>query len=243
MTEVNLSLPKDVTAEDEDFLGNSGLLESGAYKGTIEMIYIDYSRNGAMNINLHFNYKGNVRKFTEYISNRAGEFTYQDKRTGKPKAMPGYALMNSLFMLVNNKPLSDQTLESKMVKIYDYNKKAEVPKEVQVFTELLNQPISIGILKVSEEKTTAESNYQQGTGEFRESNQIDKFFDPTTGQTSTEKDSGKDPSFLSKWKNRNDNKVKVKKAPKPGTPSEGKAGMPGQSNTNASGSPANPFDD
>ena len=230
---IDLNLPENTVIEKEkDVLPEGRILESGLYKGTVDMVYLDTNAKGTKLIVIHMKRGSRIYKFTNYISNRQGGYTYVDKKTGQNKPLPGYSLMDSFFKLMTGQGIADQTVVEKKVKVWDYATSKEQPKDVLVFEHLLNKEMSAGILNVSSEKTTKESEWKQGTGEFRESNEFDKFFDPSTGQTISEKEANKDASFLLKWKERNDGKTRIKKAPIPGTPNNSGAttGMPESTN-------------
>lgn len=222
----SLSLPTGIKAEEErDSLG-SGPVPSNVYAGTVELVYMDKSEGGAMSVNIHFKTDDRTLRQTVYISNKKGEFTYKDK-DGNAKPLPGYSQMNAFFQALTGKGIDQQTLENKTIKIYDFEAKAEKPVERQVFMDAIRKPLAIGVLLVSEEKTTKESGYKDGTGEFRESNEFDKFFDASNGLTNVEKKAGDtEPKFLEQWKQKNVGNVKVKKAKNPGTPGGAKAGAP-----------------
>lgn len=233
----NLSLPEGMAPEeDKDVLGSGGVLESGVYKGTIEMVYLDASDSGAKRINIHFKRGESVVKNTTYISARPDDpakpdevrFTYIDKKTGNPKPLPGYSQMNAFFEATTGKGITDQPSEVKMVKVYNYEAKKELPTEVTVFTGPIGKEIAIGILKISEEKATKESRYKQGTGEFREYNEFAKYFDANNGQTTAEKEAGVSVAeFLPKWKDKHTGKTRVKRAAIPSTtPTGATAGAP-----------------
>ena len=230
---MSFALPEGVAAEEEkDSLGGGVVVDANVYKGIIENVYQDKSDGGAISINIHFKMEdGKVLKQTTYISNRAGGFTYT--RDGKSNPLPGYSQMNSFFKAVTGKGIAEnQATEEKMVKIYKDNKETPLPRDC--FVDAIEKEVAIGILKISEEKTTKSGGKDDkgkdiyvGTGEFREINEFDKFFDADTGLTIVEKLAGETiPDFLNKWKEKNAGKVKVKKAKISGTASGATAGAP-----------------
>jgi hypothetical protein len=228
---MDLSLPTNVVAEaDRDVIGGGYIVDSDVYKGHVELMYLDKSVNGAISVNIHFNTGKQVLKNTVYISNRSGGFTYEDKRDGSTKPLPGYSQMNAMFLAINGKPLGEQDKEEKVINIYDYSVGKELPVSRTVFVETLNAPLAIGVLKISEEKATKDSGYKQGTGEFRELNEFDKFFNADSGLTLTEQAAGEtEPAFLAKWKKSKKGIVKVKNAKIPGIAGGAVAGAPGAS--------------
>lgn len=224
MTDFNL--PTGVQAEEEKDTLGSGPLPSDVYAGMVELVYLDKAASGAKSINIHFKTKeGQSVRQTVYISNKKGEYTYE--RDGKQSPLPGYSQMDHFFKALTGKGLNEQSLEEKTIKIYDFEAKAEKPVQRQVFMGAINKPLAIGIILVSEEKTTKESNYKDGTGEFRELNEFHKFFDASSGLTNSEKAAGEtEPAFLQKWKEKWVGQTKVKKAKNPGTASGATAGAP-----------------
>jgi hypothetical protein len=225
---MDLSLKSGVQVEEErDVLGGMTVLESGIYKGTVELAYMDESKNGALCVVIHFKTeKGVLIKETTYISNRNKEFTYN--RDGKDHTLPGYNIMNSFFDAIAGCDLgtAGRGTEKKVINVWDYDAKKELPVNREVFTDILGKELAIGIIKVSEEKTTPESNYKEGTGEFREKNEFSKFFDADNGLTVTEKKAGEtEPAFFHEWKKGKEDYVKVKKA-KVSAKTGGTSGMP-----------------
>jgi len=135
--------------------------------------------------------------------------------------------MNSFFLGVTGKGLGQQETTKKTIKIYDFESKSDKPVEVDVFTDALGQKLAIAIMKISEEITTKESMYQDGTGKFRDQNEFVKFFDASTGLTVAEKTRGDtSPKFLNEWKDKYTGKTRVKKAKNPGVATGAVDGAP-----------------
>lgn len=219
---MDFNLPSSVVAEEEkDIVATGGPLEAGVYPGVVELVFLDKAESGAININIHFNTGSRIVRQTTYISNRSGGFTYH--KDGKDHPLPGYSQMDHFFKAVTGKGLNQQATEEKTIKLYDYNAQKEVPVTRTVFMEALGKPIAAGIIQISEEKTTKESGYKDGTGEFRQYNEFDKWFNAETGMTRLEEldDSVTEASFIHTWKEKNVGQVKVKKAKNPGAAKTG----------------------
>lgn len=219
---MDLNLPSSVQAEEEkDIVASGGVLDAAVYKGTVELVYMDKAASGAININIHFNNGSRVIRQTIYISNKKGGFTYH--KDGKDFPLPGYSQVDHFFKAVTSKGIAQQVTEEKTIKIYDYDAKKELPQQRTVFMEALGKPMAVGVIKVSEEKTTKDSGYVDGTGEFREYNEFDKWFNAETGMTRLEEldDSITEATFIHKWKEKNEGKVKVKRAKNPGAAASG----------------------
>ncbi len=232
---MDLNLPSNVVLEEERDSVGGGTLESGVYLGVIELAYLDAAPSGAISVNINFKTDANrnVRQ-TIYISNKKGEFVYKNK-DNKDNPLPGYAQMDAFFTAVTGKGIAQQSLEEKVINIYNYDLKKEVPQTRKVFMDILNKPIAAGILQVSEERTTKDSNYTVGTGEYREFNEFNKWFDADTGLTNVEKKAGEtEPKVLELWKTVNKGKKVVRNA---ATRDTSKAGAPGASNSPANKKP------
>ena len=211
---LDLNLPTGVTVEKEkDSLGGGQVLDTGIYKGVLEMCYHGVTDKGTNFIDLHFKYKNNVYKHKEYISNRDGEFSVT--KDGVTRPMFGYAKMDSLFKLITGRSLAENggTTDKRFIKIFDFATMKDKNTEVEVFTDVLNIPVAIAISKINEEKTTPESNYTVGTGEFRQKNTFVKYFNADTGLTLAEiADGVKSPVFFNSWRKKYDGVTITKKA-------------------------------
>lgn len=218
-----------VVEEDQDTLGGGGVQESGLYDCTIKLAYITKSAGGAMAINLVLETDRKVSINQQiYISSgdaKGNKFTYTDKKSGEEKPLPGYSQINSLCQSAIGKQLKDLDPEEKILNLYDYNAKKEIPTKVPVITELLNAPITVGLLKQTEDKRAkdATGNYV-ATGETRDINVISKVFRTEGRLTNAEIAAGATTGeFAKKWLEKNkgvvvDKSTKVANAPQTGLP-------------------------
>ena len=196
---MDLNLPSDVKVEKERDSVGRGALASDVYKGVVELVYLDKSAGGAISVNIQFKTQDQVVNQTVYISNRKGKFTYAGKNGDAP--LPGYSQMDAFFTALTGKNLAQQAKEDKVINLYDFEARKELPVKREVFIDALNLPIACGITLVKEEKTTKESNYKEGTGEYYTKNEFNKWFDADTGLTAVEKQAGEtSPKFLEAWK-------------------------------------------
>jgi hypothetical protein len=188
-----------------------GPIAGGIYPSTITMAYASKSRGGAQALTLHLETdSGHEYKQDIYATSGTAKGclnTYVDKNTGKKEYLPGFLLIESLCLLAVGKPVSELSAEDKLVNIWSYDAKKEVPTEVPVLTELLGKRIEAGILKVFNNK-----NVNQGTqeapnwvksNEVEEKNEIDKFFRATDHMTTAEIRGGSEASYWTKWPERN----------------------------------------
>jgi hypothetical protein len=202
--------------KDEDVVGGglSFTVDTGADDYTIELAYISESQAGAKAINLHLKNAGAMLRQTIYFtSNKAKgqKTTYTHKQTGKEHNLPGYALLKGLARVVANKDFDDLNDEKKIVKLYNWDQKKEVPTEVDILPELMGQQVIACVYKVIEDKKTkADDGSYVPTGETREVNEIVKFCQAGTGLAPTEVVSGESIDFLADWKETHTGKVKDK---------------------------------
>lgn len=195
-------------AEDSDSLGGGGfLVDTGVYDATIKMAYAIESKGGAAGVVFEFETdKKQTIRMTEYISSgndKGNKNFYIDKETGEEKLLPGYLKVDGICLLATQKELSAQTWEEKLVPIYNYDAKSDVPTKVAVATSLIGTKLKLGMLKINENKT--KKNDSTGKydpiNEAREINEVNKVFHAETGKTITEyREKIENADFLAKWK-------------------------------------------
>lgn len=164
---------------EDDFLGGGGVLDTDIYPAEIKYAYIGKAQNSdARNLTLCLKVNGLEITRSIWMTNRNGDVTYKDKKTGEEKNLPGFNQVNGLCMLIASKEVGDMDVEEKTLSLYDYESKKEVPQAVDCFTELHGEKIQVAIQKQIVDKT--EKNESTGeyepTGETRETNEFIKFF-------------------------------------------------------------------
>ena len=163
--------------------------------------------------------EGREVKMREYFvsGDAKGNKTYYEKKDEKTGAMtrfplPGFSIVDSLAKLVTGKSImpvtdaagnvvSQQQVEKKTIKLYDYQAKAEVDTEVDMFMEMVGKPVKACVLHTIEDQTSkndATGKYEPN-GKTRALNTIDKFLDPQTSKTSAELAAGVDSAFAADW--------------------------------------------
>lgn len=164
---------------EDDFIGGGGVLDTDIYEGVIKYAYIGKAANSdAQNVTVSVTIGNREITKSIWMTNRKGDVTYKDKKTGEEKNLPGYNQINGLCMLLCSKEVGDMDVEEKTLNLYDYESKKEVPQAVQCFTELHGMSLQVAIQKQIVDKT--EKNKSTGdyepTGETREVNEFIKFF-------------------------------------------------------------------
>lgn len=222
----------------EDRLGGFQSYETDAYDATIKLAYAGKSANGAQSVNFVFDLAGGKEyRETVWVTNRKGEnwFLNQNDKT-KKVPLPGFTVVNDICLMTTDKPLAEQDTEEKVVKIYDFDEKKEMPKSVDVLVGLLGQKVTLGILATLENKSKKnDAGDYEATAEERTVNSIDKVFHEPTKLTTTEAEQGlTEGVFYTSWVERNKGKTRDKREIKDGQ--AGTAGRPGKGTS--SGPPA-----
>lgn len=208
----NLDASNAETSEDR-VGGGFQPIPSGIYDATIKLVYAGKARNSdAQNVTVHLDINGHEHRETVYITNRNGEPTFKDKETGKDVKLPGYQLIDELCMFANEQHITEQEAETKVVKLYNFDEKKELPTEVPVMTALLGKPIKVAIQRVIEDKRKQGSDGQyHPTGETRTLNEMVKVMHPETGRTMNEYIGGTEqPEYMREWTKLNEGKDRNK---------------------------------
>jgi hypothetical protein len=210
--------------EAQDRIGGFNPFSSDAYDAKIKMAYAITSQGGAQAVVWAFSMpNGREHRETTWVTNKKGEnFWVNDNNKKMP--LPGFNVADDICTMITDAGLSEQESEEKMVNVYDYELKKEVPKSVPVLTGLLNQDITLGLLLQTVNKNVKQGDQYVPGPETRQENVIDKVFHTPTKLTVSEAKRGlKEGEFYHKWVEANQGKV-VDKTDKTGA--AGKAGKP-----------------
>lgn len=193
----------DSIQTEEDRLGGLVLLDSGVYPAKIKLAYVTESSGGAMCLNVNFDVDGKeVRQQFYMTSGKAkGQKNYYETKDGEKKFLPGFNMGNALCLLTLGKEITSVGTENKVIGLYNFDAKKEVPTEVPVITDLIGQEIELGLLRQTVDKVKKDSNgaYQK-TGETREENEVDKLFRASDHLTTAEIRGGvTEPKFHKAW--------------------------------------------
>lgn len=164
---------------EDDFIGGGGVLDTDIYKAKVKYAYIGKAANSdARNLTLCLTMDGMDLTRQIWMTNRNGDITYKDKKTGEDKNLPGYNQVNSLCMLLASKEVGDMDVEEKTLSLYDYESKKEIPQTVDCFVDLHGEELQVAVQKQTVDKTEkneATGDYEP-TGETRDQNEFIKFF-------------------------------------------------------------------
>ena len=202
-----MSILKNLTTDssikgETDSLGSGGLWESGTYPLTIKVAYLSTAASGALALNIvaASGEKEIKQQFWMTSGTEKGSKNYYEKN-GEKHYLPGFIAANSLALLTLGKEIGELDVEKKVIKVYDYESKKEVPTEVDAFVDLHGQEIIAGVLKQKVDKTAkGDDNKYHPTGETREENEIVKFFRAEDGLTVPEIEAGvTEAKFKADW--------------------------------------------
>ncbi len=189
MTKLFAALSVEGLEEAGDRLGGANdPLPTNVYAGTVKVAYAGASAGGAQNVSLVLDVGGREVRETVYITSKKGENFYVDKKDPTKKLpLPGYTTIDDLCLLATGEPLTEQATEEKVIKIYNFDQRKEVPTPVQVLGGLTDKPVLVGILReISDKEKKNDAGVYTKTGETRTQNVIDKFFHPETKRTVAE---------------------------------------------------------
>lgn len=220
--------------------GGFGAIDSDVYNGTIKAAYAGESSGGARSLTfvVGIEVNGQPRDYREVVyvtSGKAkGQKPYYEK-DGKKSPLPGFTTANDICLMSTGKALELQPFEEKVIKLYDYDAKAEVPTKVQMAVDLIGRPITLAILRERHVKQVKVGNdyVDADDGSTVDKNTIDKAFHTDTGLSVSEHARGLDKGeFIDLWRDKNKGQVKDRTEGK-----AGKTGAPGQAAA-AGGAPA-----
>lgn len=215
---------KAVKVEEQgDNLGGGQRIEgTDVYPAKIEMAYIDIAKSGAVGVVVHYKTaSGALHRETQYIkSGDAKGNKHYYVKDGNQYNLPGFNTINAVTNLAGDDGFNlldvEEHIEKKVIKVYDFEAKKELPQEKLVIIPLIGKDITIAIQEILEDKT---AKNDQGkyipTGEHRTKFEIAHVFHSDTGMTVSEtkaamKDESLVAEFQAKWLEKNQGKVRDK---------------------------------
>lgn len=174
-------LDNDVVVEEErDTLGGFQPFEQDIYAFVIKAAYLNKATSSeAQSINLLLETKdGRSYTHTTWVTNKTGKNFYMDKDGKTKRLLPGMSQMSSLSLLCCGKSIGDAEKAEKVIKLYDYVAKKDVPVKRVHITDWHGKLIHGAMLKIIENKMAkdAEGKYTIVLPETRVVNDITKFF-------------------------------------------------------------------
>lgn len=224
-----MSLLKNLTTDDtindeKDSVGGSLVRESGLYPMSVVNAYLSKSTGGALALNLTLkDSDGEVRQQFWMTSGTAkGGKNYYEK-DGVKNYLPGFLHANALALLTVGKEIADLDTEEKVINVYSFDAKKEVPTKVDMVMDLLNQEVLVGLIKQTVDKNVKNPNFDASkprsesnkeyvpSGETRDENEVDKIFRVSDRMTTAEiRAQATEATFANVWDQRWTGKVKNK---------------------------------
>lgn len=214
--------------KEQDF--SKRTVDSDVYEAEIKMAFAGQSKGGARSVTLQLKLaNGKDYSETVYVSNKEGKNVYV--KDDKDYYLPGFLLINNIAIMATEKNLFDlaESVETRTVKLYDYDAKKEVATDVPAIIPLIGKKIMVAIIEKEEEKTAlnTSTNKYEPTGEYRIKNEMVKVFNPETKQTAPEMRDEKEATVYANWVTEHKGKLKVaERAAAPANQSTAVAGKP-----------------
>jgi hypothetical protein len=233
----SLTTSNDIAEEKDSLGGGSRVRESGIYRFTVALAYLQLASSEAMGLHLVLKDEAGEFKQAMYLTSgkEKGKLNYYKDKDGNKHYLPGFNMANSLALLTTGREISALSTEEKVVNIYNFESKSEVPTKVQCITDIMGQEVYAAVMKRVVDKSAKDAaGVYQPTGETREENEIDKFFcakdgfdKMTSAEIKAKQASGTTPEvlFFDQWAEKNNGKVIDKSTKGAGA---GKPGAPGK---------------
>jgi hypothetical protein len=215
--------------ESQDRIGGNRIVEAGPLTGKIKLAYAgkaSASMARSVTIVLAHGENGNQEyRETFWVTNKKGENFWLSKDDAKKKnPLPGFTIVDDICLVTTNKPLSEQPAEDKVINLYDFDQKKEVPTAVPMLVELIGKDVTLGIQKHLKNKQVK----SQSTGEFedtadsREENVTDKVFHYPSNLTVVEARKGvQKAGFYPAWVEKNAGQTQDRRSIKDGVSAQG----------------------
>lgn len=217
----------------KDILGGSFIKESDVYDATIKYAYGFESKGGARGLQFEFALEDGttLRQQIYYTSGKEkGQKVYSEKN-GVKTPLAGFVICDNIAKIVTGgqelKTLGS-SVEKKVISAYNFDKKENEDKAVEMVMALVGGKVKLGVLKQVVDKNVEKTpGVWVPGGETRDENEINAVFHPEKLLTVVEAEAGKEePAFYHAWLEKNKGKtVNKAKGAKAGT-GGGTAGRP-----------------
>lgn len=185
-----LKTHNDIETEKDSVGGGFSPLDSGLYDLKVITAYLKKSQGGALALELAAVTPDgkNLRQSLWMASGDAkGNKNYFEDKNGKKQYLPGFNHANAIALLTVGKEIGELETEEKVINIYSYDAQADVPTKVEMFTELLDQEFTAGVIQqIVDKNVKTDSGAYVPSGETRTENEIDKIFRSRDGLTVAE---------------------------------------------------------
>jgi len=212
-------LVTDGLEESSDRLGGFGAVDTAIYIATIKALFAGQSTGGATSVTLIADLGSNKEyRETFYVTNKNGENFFINKNDKLKKIpLPGFTVVDDICLIATGEPLSAQQTEEKVINLYDFEAKKELPKAVQMLMGCVGQKVALGIVKQIENKNEKQGDEYVPTAETKEVNVVEKVFHPELKITVAEARNGQNEAkFWEAWDKKNKGETRDKRKLKDG---------------------------
>lgn len=214
--------------EAQDRIGGFRVFESDAHLGKIKLAYAGKATSSnAQSVTIVAELAAGEYRETFWITNKEGQNFYT--KDGKKYPLPGFTVIDDLCLVTCNKPLAQMATEEKVINLYDFDQKKEVPTGVPMIVELIGKEVIFGIQKhLKNKQKKNDAGVYEDTADEREENVTDKIFHHPSQLTVVEARKGiQTPTFYGAWVERNRGQVQDRRTIKDGQSAQaGRAGRP-----------------
>lgn len=189
-----------ISTKESDSLGGNSVVDSGVYAAKIVNAYLGKSKGGALSVTIDLDNKVSG-VFWITSGDAKGNLPYYTDKKNEKQYLPGFLTVNSLCELVTGKSINALDTEEKVIKLYDYESKAELPTKVDMIVDLLGATVNAAVIRQTVNKKVKTDAGYVPTAETRDENEIVKFFNED-GLSHTEKTAGVAPAeatVMAKW--------------------------------------------
>ena len=208
------NLTNEGLEETTDRLGGFQIRATDIYPATIKAAYAGQSAGGARNVTIVVELPDGEYSETIYVTNKKGENWFLNQNDKSKKVpLPGFTTVDDICLVTTGKSLSEQDSEEKVVKVYDFDERKELPKSVPMLVDLIGQTLFLGIVQqtVDKNQKNESTGEYEPTGETRDENVIEKVFHDPSKMTVVEARQGAaEPVFFEKWLSKNKGNVRNK---------------------------------
>ncbi|AYA64339.1 hypothetical protein [Alteromonas sp. RKMC-009] len=205
-----LKTKKDINL-DSDRVGGRRMLETDAYPMKIKYAFLDAAKSGAISLNFQLESEAGSVTQTTYLTSgeeKGLSNTYTDKE-GNEQYLPGFILGNTMTLLSVGEEIGDLDTEEKVINLYDFDAKKELPTKVQMLVDLLDKEIIAAVeLQEVDKRVKNDQGKYVASGETRQQNEVVKFFRASDKMTVTEIQSeAEEATFIDVWTEKNKGQV------------------------------------
>lgn len=197
----------------------SKVWDSGVYQAKCKYACIDVTKTGLPFVKVSVEVNGTEKVFSLWTHSGKTKDTYYIDKDNNKKPMPGMQELNALCYVVTGKTADtlekEGKVQNKNIKMFDWEKKGDVVKELATFVDLCDQPICVAVKKVKKHKTVEKNGEKVPTTETFITNEIAKYLS-SKGFTAKELYNKSDAVYATKFKEQNTGKIfeeKLKVAP------------------------------